>query len=100
MSTVRALMAMPALVASSPMACYDDAEWARYTDGLTYERSVHYSPSSMRRQFGVTDAMVSACLDCPVAYQRSMLLVGRCRPPAHDRPITPLERMEAEDAIG
>ena len=80
----------------SPMPCYSDEEWASYTAGLVYERSVHYAPSSMRRQFGVTDVMVSACLDCDLAYQRQALLNGRCRPPAHDRPITPLERLEAE----
>jgi hypothetical protein len=89
------LMALAEVVPRSPLLCYTDAEWFAYIEGMVYERSVHYAPSSMRRQFGVTDAAVSACLDCELPYQREMLLLRRCRPPAHVKPITPLERLEA-----
>lgn len=88
-------MAIAEVLPASPLACYTDEEWYAYSDSLAYERSVHYAPSHVRRQFGVTDVMVSACRDCEVPYQRRMLVAGRCQPPAHTRPITPLERLEA-----
>jgi hypothetical protein len=80
---------------TSPLPCHTDVEWADYTASLAYERSVHYAPSKMRRTFGVTDVMVSACLDCQPEFQRDALVRGLCRPPAHSRPITPLERLDA-----